>query len=146
MSTARRTIILLALIGAAAAWSAACRENKSDAKAVSSVSAKSEPASPVGVESLMRHSDSFTGDLTVEGVAAARMADKGLFTMIDLAEFEECSKTTCAALALPVRWSGPMPAEGEILMVKGSVEKTEGKLVFAAKEIAKRPVPSGGKP
>lgn len=137
MSMARRAVVLMAFIGAAGAWSMACRNGDGDARLASSPSVKKDPASPVGVESLMRRPESFTGELTVEGVAAARMADKSMFTMIDVAEFEECEKTTCARLALPVRWSGPMPAEGEILLVKGSVEKAGGRLVFAAKELTK---------
>lgn len=75
----------------------------------------------------------------VQGVVARVDAPKQMMALIDKAEYEKCSTTACAALYLPVRWEGTMPAENEIVVARGEVVAEGGKLVFLANAIEKLP-------
>lgn len=75
----------------------------------------------------------------VRGIVSAVFPRQRVFLLIDTAEFQECGVTTCASLALPVRWNGIMPVAKDDVRVRGSVQKTGGKLIFIALSLAKKP-------
>ena len=92
----------------------------------------------LGVEALMRNVDQYRSDLLlVEGVVSAADTDNQTLALIDVAEFQECGATNCAALTLPVRWPGPMPREQEMVRIKGEVQEVDSKLVFVAQTLRK---------
>lgn len=76
---------------------------------------------------------------SVQGVVARVDAPKRMLALIDKAEFEKCSTTTCAALYLPVRWEGTMPEEKDVVVARGTVAAAGRKLVFVANAIEKHP-------
>lgn len=88
---------------------------------------------------LFMHSNQRPGQVaSVQGVVARVDAPKQMLALIDKAEFEECSTTTCAALYLPVRWQGTMPAEKDVVVAEGKIATEGDKLVFVATAIEKR--------
>lgn len=98
----------------------------------------SQPGSALGVEELMKNVSAYRGGaVLVEGVVSAVSPDSHLLALIDTGEFQKCGSIACAQLTLPVRWSGPMPLEREIVRVQGAVQETDGKLVFIAQTLEK---------
>jgi len=89
----------------------------------------------VGVDKLMKHVDRYRGPVRVEGVVGA--VAKTTLALIDTEEFRKCGVTTCAALHLPVRWTGPMPQLQEVVRVEGEVVESAGKLIFHAQTLEK---------
>lgn len=99
----------------------------------------------LGVEELVKGADGYhDSTILVEGVVSAVSSDNHLFALIDTGEFQKCGDITCAQLALPVRWSGPMPLEREIVRVQGAVQEISGKLVFVAQSLEKMGPQGGG--
>lgn len=86
----------------------------------------------VSVEDYMKNIDDYPDSVVVEGVVSSVMPDDKIFTMIDVEEFRRCGVTNCAALTLPVSWSGDMPEEKDVLTVSGRVEDSDGKFIFVA--------------
>lgn len=99
----------------------------------------------LGVETLMRAPDRYPGRVRVEGVVSAVAAKQQTLALIDTREFQQCGTVDCAELALPVRWTGPMPAVRQTIRVEGQVQEAGGKLVFVARRLEKVQPPSGGR-
>lgn len=97
-------------------------------------------SSVLNVDDLMEHVDQHRRTVRVEGVVAGAAEKDGAFALIDSREFKKCGVTTCARLQLPVRWSGPIPSVGEPVEAEGEVQEWNGKLVFAARTLARRAV------
>ena len=91
----------------------------------------------LGVEEFMEHVDDHHGPVTVEGVVSGVSSDERRVGLIDLAEFEDCGVVTCAAHTLPVRWPGALPAVKDQVRIQGTVETTNGKLLFVASSAEK---------
>ena len=89
----------------------------------------------VGVEALMHDVDRYRGTLQVEGAVSAASAETQTLALIDTKELEQCGVTTCAPLSLPVRWTGTLPAVGQLVRIEGSVSESDGKLVFIAQTL-----------
>ena len=86
----------------------------------------------LGVDHYMRHVDQYPGEVQVKGVVSMASGDDHTLALIDVDEFQRCGRLTCAQLALPVRWAGPMPSVQEVVQVTGEVQRDAGKLVFSA--------------
>ncbi len=98
----------------------------------------------LGIEILMRNVDQHrTGPVIVEGVVSVTDAANRTLALIDIAEFQECGVTNCAALTLPIRWSGPMPQLQSFVRVKGDVQEQDNRLVFVAQTLEKMEPASG---
>jgi hypothetical protein len=92
-------------------------------------------ASMLGVEEFMRNVDQHRGPVSVVGIVARATEADRLVVLIDTKEFEDCGRTTCASLALPVRWSGTMPQVSQRVQADGQVQEVAGKLVFVASAV-----------
>lgn len=89
----------------------------------------------VGVDEFMRNVDRYEKAARVQGVVSAADADQGVLALIDAGEFQACQRTTCAKLALPVRWSKDMPGVAETVVVTGSVQGSAGSRIFVASRL-----------
>lgn len=92
----------------------------------------------VDVDVFMRSNHRLGQTASIQGVVARIDAPKQMLALIDKAEFEECSTTTCAKLYLPVRWKGTMPAEKDVVVARGEIATEGDKLVFVASAIEKQ--------
>lgn len=143
--------VVAALVGGAAVLWFAINERPAQADGGS----RSEPAEPplaaplseqdqegasplaplVGVDEFMRNVDRYEKAARVQGVVSAADADQGVLALIDAGEFQACQRTTCAKLALPVRWSKDMPGVAETVVVTGSVQGSAGSRIFVASRL-----------
>lgn len=97
------------------------------------------PVTALGVDQLMKEPEKHPGTLVVEGmVKTASKKDQSL-ALIDVEEYRKCRVVTCSLLALPVRWSGEMPAVLDIVRVEGAITTVNGKMLFAARKLEKVP-------
>lgn len=126
------SIAIIAVL--AAAWFVGDRVSGRSTSGGPAASAGS-PTDVLGVEQFMKAVDRPQGVVRVEGVVSSASASDRLLTLIDRREFEECGVTTCAALYLPVRWSGPMPSVTELVRLEGQTMHEGGKLVFVARQV-----------
>lgn len=90
---------------------------------------------PLGVDDLMRNVDQHRGPVSVAGVVSGASAAEQMLVLIDAKEFADCGTTTCATLALPIRWTGAMPQVSQTVQVDGQVQEVAGKLVFVASAV-----------
>lgn len=99
--------------------------------------AEGEPVrAPLGVEALIENVAAHKGTLRVRGVVGKTVAEKQLFSLVDLSDREELlrtGKTKC--VTLPVRWTQTMPARNSIVVVSGTIEDAGGRSVFAAESV-----------
>lgn len=109
-------------------------------------STAAKPVAPLGVEALMKQVRQPTGVVTVRGVVSEASSREGRLTLIDAAEAAACGTTTCAELALPVAWSGPLPAVAEHVDATGRVATRDGKLIFVAAKLASVAPAAGSRP
>lgn len=93
----------------------------------------------VGVEDLVRNVDSYTAEVLVEGIVSAVAPEEKRVAVIDVAEYEHCGVTSCAAYTLPVRWAGELPAVAERVRIRGRVATEGGKFLFVAAEAVTLP-------
>lgn len=89
----------------------------------------------LGVEEFMREVDNHPGQVRLEGVVSAVAAEERALTIIDVGELERCGVVTCAPLSLPVQWNGEMPAVRDVVVLKGEVAESGGKLFFLANSL-----------
>lgn len=106
------------------------RTSRVESPAEDIVQATSEAV--LGVEEFMRDVDNYPGQVRLEGVVSAVAAEERVLTLIDVAELERCGVVTCAPLSLPVKWNGEMPAVRDVVLLKGEVSESGGKLIFLA--------------
>jgi hypothetical protein len=96
------------------------------------------PETVYGVEEFMKGTGTDrAGEVVVEGVVSAIVPDQPLLALIDRGEFQRCKLTNCAALTLPVGWTGAMPEVEEIVRVAGTIQETQGKRLFVARRLDK---------
>ncbi|MBI2501761.1 MAG: hypothetical protein HYW07_00810 [Candidatus Latescibacteria bacterium] len=96
------------------------------------------PKTVYGVEEFMKRTGTDrVAEVVVEGVISASAPDHQLLALIDREEFQRCKLTNCAALTLPVRWTGAMPRVEETVRVMGTIQETHGKLLFVAQRLEK---------
>ncbi len=91
--------------------------------------------SPPGVETLMADVGSHTGPVRVRGIVGKTVAEKQIFSLVDLSDREELirtGKTQC--VTLPVRWTKEMPGHA-VVLVAGQVREIGGRLVFVADSV-----------
>lgn len=96
------------------------------------------PETVYGVEEFMKgKGTNRTGEVMVEGVVSAIAPEQQLLALIDREEFRRCKLTNCAALTLPVRWTGVVPQVEETVRVKGTIQETQGKRLLVAQRLDK---------
>lgn len=88
------------------------------------------------VTTFMRDVERHPEVLQVRGVVSSVSAERHLFTLIDVAEYQDCRSTECAPLSLPVRYTGTMPRLRSTVHVRGRTRLMDGKLVFAADSVS----------
>ncbi|MCL2009458.1 MAG: hypothetical protein FWG71_02790 [Synergistaceae bacterium] len=84
---------------------------------------------------------SFTGEIKINGVAAAfSEADETFFGIMDTAELMACKDLYCGAYALPAKYTGssPMPKLADVVDVTGSFVKTDTEFYFAVTDFEVR--------
>lgn len=96
----------------------------------------------LGVEALMKQPQRHQGRVQVEGVVSAVAPKQQTLVLIDTAEFQKCGTVECAELALPVHWTGPMPAVAKAIRLNGQIEKRGGKLIFVAQTLTPVKLPT----
>lgn len=98
-----------------------------------SAAVRSEAVPTTSVEVLAEHPDRFAGRVRVRGIVGRLAAERQMFSLVDLSDKEELLKTGATqCVTLPVRWTGAMPAAMQEIAIEGSVQQTEGKLLFVA--------------
>lgn len=103
----------------------------------------------VRVETLAENPDRFRGQLRVKGIVGRVLPEQRLFSLVDLSDREELlQKGETQCVTLPVRWTGPMPAAHDEVLVQGEVQVTDKKLLFVARTVSKPAQDSatGGQP
>lgn len=100
---------------------------------------KETPDQPVHVDDLFENLENHSGRISLQGVVAGSDADKGVFGVIDLREYEECGVLSCAKFTMPVRFSGDLPEAKTILTMTGEVVKTSDGYLFDAQELVENP-------
>ena len=102
---------------------------------------------PLGVETLVEDPHRYQGELEVAGIVARIASEQRLFALADVSDREEVLKTGgTKCVMLPVRWTGPMPALHDDVKVRGTVEESQGRLIFVASALNKPrrdPIPGG---
>lgn len=99
------------------------------------VTSGSRAEAALSVGAFMRVADGPRLDLCiVEGIVTA--VDGETVALSDGADAADCTDCTgCAPLHLPVLWTGQPPRLNETVRVEGSVETSDGKLVFVARRL-----------
>lgn len=93
-------------------------------------------ASVLGVNEMMKNVDRHRGHVRLQGVVSAVAPQNQSLALIDTSEAKACGAAGgCAELTLPVRWTGAMPTVGQSILLSGSVEESNGKLLFAAQTL-----------
>lgn len=123
---------VVAVGGALLLWQSTTPRIESPAQ---DVAQHATPSAVLGVEEFMREVDNHPGQVRLEGVVSAVAAEEQALTLIDTAELEQCGVVTCAPLSLPVQWSGEMPAVRDVVMLRGEVAESGGKLFFLASSL-----------
>ena len=96
-----------------------------------------------GVDELMEIDPIPRTRVVVRGVVSSLDEKQRRLGLIDEAEFQRCRVTTCAALILPVSWTGAMPSVASSVRAHGKIEDVDGKLVFVADHLAVTKAQSG---
>lgn len=103
----------------------------------SNASESASGSSILGIENYMQNTDKYSGTVEVEGVVSQVISAQHVVVLIDMKEYKECKSITCSRLRLPVFWGGELPAEYDVVRVKGEVGKCDDKRLFIAKELKK---------
>ena len=103
--------------------------------AATSFAAGAEQVAEVGVRTLMNAPEKYTEEVRVSGVVSQVVEDAKILGLIDLEEFKDCNKVTCAKLVLPVRWDGTMPEVGQQLTSTGKIQKEGERYLFIANDL-----------
>ena len=103
--------------------------------AATSFAAKAEPVVEVGVRTLMKSPEKYSQPVRVSGVVSQVVDDAKILGLIDLEEFKDCNKVTCAKLVLPIRWDGTMPEVGQQLTSTGKIQKDGERYLFIANDL-----------
>jgi hypothetical protein len=101
--------------------------------AATSFSAETEHV--VGVRTLMKSPEKYSKKVKVSGVVSQVVEEAKILGLIDLEEFKDCNKVTCAKLVLPIRWDGNMPEVGQQLTSTGKIQKEGERYLFIANDL-----------
>lgn len=90
------------------------------------------------VNDLALDPSAYLGQVAVVGVVAAVKVGQG-FTIVDKREYAACG-ISCLnepdTRKIPVRWEGTSPTLEQTVRITGVLEKSDGGLVFSAKNVA----------
>jgi hypothetical protein len=95
-------------------------------------------AAPVAIhvdDLRQQRKETLSGEIRVVGVVSRVSAEDRLLGLIDAREYVRCSRADCALFTLPVQWNGPMPEVKARVLVTGSVQRKDGKLIFMARSM-----------
>lgn len=86
------------------------------------------------------YSDPFAykGEIKVRGAVAGLEAEKNRFLVIDYREYVACKGVSCPAKWITVSYGGKLPAQGNVVEIKGAIDKDEsakGGFVLKAGEV-----------
>lgn len=107
----------------------------SSSLAATSFAAAADQIAEVGVRTLMEAPEKYSQQVKVSGVVSQVVAEAKILGLIDLEEFKECNKVTCANLVLPIRWEGTMPEVGQQLTSTGEIQKEGERYLFIANDL-----------
>lgn len=100
--------------------------------------AGSEAGQPaLSVNQLAAKPAAFLGPILLEGRVAAVKAGTGL-TLVDKLLCADCAGhclTDPATRKLPVAWTGPVPAVGSLVLIRGTLAKTEQGYLVSGREV-----------
>ncbi len=145
MPMKRRPLILGVIIVLAAATLSWYLLHRTESASFATPTALDGSGLTLGVEDLMRHTENCSGSVRVKGVVSSVAPDQQMLSLIDMKEWDECGVVSCAALTLPVHWTGDLPTVRDIVIIAGTVGNSDGKLVFVAQAVEKVP-PTKGQP
>ena len=83
----------------------------------------------------MKSPEKYSQEVRVSGVVSQVVEDAKILGLIDLEEFKDCNKVTCAKLVLPIRWEGTMPDVGQQLTSTGKIQKEGERYLFIANDL-----------
>lgn len=110
------------------------------ALAVPALSAPQPAAKPLSVNQLAEKPATFVGKVNVVGRVAAVTSGKG-FTLIDSVNCATCT-TECltdkTTKKIPFLWSGAAPEVKGVILVQGSLAKTDKGYTFTAEKVTKQ--------
>lgn len=95
-------------------------------------------ATGLDVDTVISDPFAYTGEITVRGGVLGIDREKGEFWMIDYREYKGCGVVTCALKSISVKSAGSLPAEKDVVEVKGAIEKNEaakGGFILKATEV-----------
>jgi hypothetical protein len=86
------------------------------------------------------YSDPFAykGEIKIRGAVAGLEAEKNRFLVIDYREYVACKGVSCPAKWLTVSSGGKLPESGQVVEIKGAIEKDEsgkGGFILKASEV-----------
>jgi len=86
------------------------------------------------------YSDPFAykGEIKVRGAVAGLEVEKNRFLVIDYREFVACQGVSCPAKWITVSYGGKLPESGQVVEIKGAIEKDEsakGGFILKAGEV-----------
>jgi len=101
--------------------------------------AGSEPAGQpaLSVNQIAAKPDAFLGPIVLEGRVAAVKPGTGL-TLVDKLLCADCAGhclTDPATKKLPVAWTGPAPGVGSLVLIRGTLAKTEKGYLISGREV-----------
>ena len=138
MTLRRAALLLLALEGLLSPGVARAEPPAPDSLSPARAT-RGEPV--LDVEPFMEGNPRAGNLLRIRGLVSEIRPERKLLSLVDLSDREElleAGKTRC--VALPVRWSGAMPALHQAVLAEGRVQEEGGKLVFVASSLAPLPV------
>ena len=97
----------------------------------------------VGVDAVAKDPKAHAGLVAIEGVVGQVFKSRGSFTMIDVAEFEQCGTVDCAEYSVPVQvpkeeFEGELPKSEETVVAIGDVQPLEKGYRFVVQEVQRK--------
>ena len=86
------------------------------------------------VNDLVSNPECFPGNFRVIGRVNKTIPDQASLILIDQSEVDNC-EDACPIKRLPISWQGKMPEKGSVIESAGTLQKTNGKFVFAAQSL-----------
>jgi cytochrome c-type biogenesis protein CcmE len=96
---------------------------------------------PLAVDQLAKNpAASADREVSVVGVVATVLPERGLFTIIDQSEYDACKVVTCAHYEVPVAFVGQLPDVEQLVTVTGQlVQEQEGRFLLQATDVELTP-------
>ena len=97
----------------------------------------------VGVDAVAKDPKGHAGLVAIEGVVGKVFQGRGAFTLIDVAEYEQCGTVDCAEYTVPVQvpkeeFEGELPKSEETVVAVGDVQPTEKGYRFVVQEVQRK--------